>query len=94
VIASIKMSGNRLGSIIVNDCMPMLTKLCSQTSSSFSNIKHATSTARDAVDKMGGGAHEMVLDIVIRFWCRNDGGRIYKITGFAFGNPARKRAIL
>ena len=35
----------------------MLTKPCPQTrSSSFSNIKHATSTVRDAVDKMGGGA--------------------------------------
>jgi hypothetical protein len=41
------------------------------------------------VDEMGGGAREMVL----RFWCRNGGGRIYKITGFAFGNQARKRAI-
>jgi hypothetical protein len=37
---------------------------------------------------MGGGAREMVLDMVLRF------GRIYKITGFAFGNPARKCAIL
>jgi hypothetical protein len=43
---------------------------------------------------MGGGAREMVLDMVLRFWCQNGGGRIYKITGSVFGNPARKRAIL
>ena len=27
----------------------------------FPNVKHATSAARDAVDEMGEGAHEMVL---------------------------------
>ena len=32
-------------------------------------------------------------DFGLRFWSRNGGGRIYKITGFAFGNLARKRAI-
>ena len=45
VIASTKMSDNRLISIIANDCTPMLTKPCPQRSSSFSNTKHATSTA-------------------------------------------------
>jgi hypothetical protein len=40
VLASITMSGNRLVSIIANDCTPMLTKPCPQRSSSFSNIKH------------------------------------------------------
>jgi hypothetical protein len=40
-----------------------------------------------------GGAREMVLDMVFRFCCRNGGGRIYKIIGFAFDNLARKRAI-
>jgi hypothetical protein len=39
---------------------------------------------------------EMVLDMGLRFWFRNGGAwyRIYKITGFAFDNLARKRAIL
>jgi hypothetical protein len=27
---------------------------------------------------MEGGAREMVLDMVLRFWCRNGGGGIYK----------------
>jgi hypothetical protein len=40
---------------------------------------------------MGGGAREMVLNLVLRFWCRNGGGRIYKITGFAFGNNNLKK---
>ena len=40
-----------------------------------------------------GGAREMVLDMVFRFCCPNGGGRIYKNTGFAFDNLARKRAI-
>jgi hypothetical protein len=62
VIAIIKMSGNRLVGIIANNCTPMLTKPCPSTSSSFPNVKHATSAARDAVDEMGGGAREMVLD--------------------------------
>jgi hypothetical protein len=47
-----------------------------------------------STDEIGGGAREMVLDMVLRFRCRNGGGRIYEITGFAFGNPARKCAIL
>jgi hypothetical protein len=46
--------------------MPMLTKPCPQTSSSFPNIKHATFTTRDAVDEKEG-AREMVLDMVLRF---------------------------
>ena len=45
VIASIKMFGKTLVSIIVNDCMSMLTKPCPQRSSSFSNMKHATTAA-------------------------------------------------
>jgi hypothetical protein len=52
---------NRLVGIIANDCTPMLTKPCPQRSSSFSNIKHATSPARDAVDEMGGGARENIV---------------------------------
>ena len=40
---------------------------------------------------MGEGAREIVLDKVLRcVWCRNGGGRIYKITGFAFGNLVLK----
>jgi hypothetical protein len=41
-----------------------------------------------------GGAREMVLDMVLGFWCQNGISRSYKNTGFAFGNLARKRAIL
>jgi hypothetical protein len=77
VIAIIKMSGNRLVSIIANNCTPMLT-----------------SAARDAVDEMGGGAREMVLDVKFRFRCRNNIGGIYKITGFTFRRQARKSAYL
>ena len=58
VIASIKMSGNRLVHIVGLDSSTMLTKPCPQSSSSFPNIKHATSTARDAIDEMGGGARK------------------------------------
>jgi hypothetical protein len=36
----------------------------------------------------------MVLDMVLRFCCRNGGGIFYKTTGIAFGNLARKRPIL
>ena len=55
VITSIKTSGNRLVHIIGLDSSRMLTKPCHQSSSSFPNIKHATSTAGDAIDEMGGG---------------------------------------
>jgi hypothetical protein len=48
------------------------------------NVEHATSAARDAVDEMGGGAREMVPDVIFRFRCPNNSGRIYKITGFTF----------
>jgi hypothetical protein len=48
VNASIKISGNRLVSIIANDCTPMLTKPYLQRSFIFSNIKQAISTAWDA----------------------------------------------
>lgn len=82
VIASIKMSCNRSISIIANDCTAMLTKLCPQRCSYFSCIMHTTSTIWDAVNKMGAS---------LRFWCRNDGGSIYKIT---FSNSATKRVIL
>ena len=44
----------------------------------------------DAVDEMGGGTREMVLDVTFRFRCRNSGGRIYNITGFTFRRQARK----
>jgi hypothetical protein len=37
----------------------------------LSLVKHATCTARDAVDEMGGGAREMVLNMALRFRCRN-----------------------
>ena len=61
VIATIKMSSNRLVSIIANDSTSTLTKPCPQRSSSFPIIKHALSTTWVAVDELGGGAHEMVL---------------------------------
>jgi hypothetical protein len=35
---------------------------------------------------MGGGAREMVLDIVLIFRCRNGGGRICEITGLHLEN--------
>ena len=90
VILSIKISDNRLISIIANDCTPMLTKPYLKRSFNFPNIKQAISTAYE----MQRGAREMVLDMVLRFWCRNGGGIFYKTTGIAFGNLARKRPIL
>ncbi len=48
-------------------------------SHSFSNVKHATSTAGYTVNEMGGSAREIVLDIVSEFGCRNDSGGIYKL---------------
>jgi hypothetical protein len=61
VIATIKMSGNRLFGFVTNDSTPMLMEPCPQRSSSLPDIKHATFTAWNAVDEMGGGSHEMVL---------------------------------
>ena len=58
MIASIKISGNRLVHIIGLDSSTMLTKPCPQSSSSLPNIKHASSTAGDAIDEMGGGARK------------------------------------
>ena len=94
VITSIEMSGNRLVSIATNDSAAVLTKPCPQKSSSFSNVKHATSTAWDAVDEMGGGAREMVLDMILRFRCQNSGGRIYEVTSFTLTHTTRKRAVM
>ncbi len=58
-------------------------------SSSFSNVKHATSTAGYAVNEMGGSAREVVLDIVSGFGCRNDSGGIYKLTSFTLDYSTR-----
>ena len=66
VIAKIEMSGNRLISIAAFDSTAMLTKPCPQTSSSTFN-------AWDAVNVMGRSTSEMVLDVELRFWCRNSG---------------------
>ena len=71
MIAKIEMSGNRLTSIAAFDSTAMLTKPCPQTSSSFSDIKHVMSL--DAVNEMGRSTSEMVLDVELRFWCRNSG---------------------
>ncbi len=38
---------------------------------------------------MGGSAREVVLDIVSGFRCRNDSGRIYKLTSFTLGYSTR-----
>ncbi len=63
----IELSGNRLVSIVGRNCTTMLTEPCPLLSSSFSNVKHATSTAAYAVNEMGGSAREVVLDIVSGF---------------------------
>ena len=55
-------------------CLP--NRVLAQRSSNFSSVKHATSSPSDAIDEMGGIAREMVLDMVLRFWCRNYSGRI------------------
>jgi hypothetical protein len=84
VIASIKMSSY---SIIARYYIPMLTKPCPQRSSCFPTIKHATSTAWDAVDEMGGRCMA---------WNGTWHGiemLVHKITSFDFGNTAIKRAI-
>ena len=84
VIASIKMSSY---SIIASYYIPMLTKPCPQRSSCFPTIKHATSTAWDAVDEMGGRCMA---------WNGTWHGiemLVHKITSFDFGNTAIKRAI-
>ena len=64
----------------------MLTKPCP----SFSNVKHATSTAGYRVNEIGGSAREIVLDIVSEFGCRNDSGGIYKLTSFTLGYSTSK----
>ena len=51
-----------------------------QKSSSFSDTKHATFTACDAVDEMGGSAREMVFD------CRE----IFELTGFTLRQPDKQ----
>ena len=94
VITSIEMSGNRLVSIVTNGSTAVLTKPCLQKSSSFSNIKHATSTSWDVVDEMGGGAREMVFDIILRFRCQNGGGRIYEVTSSTLTHTTRKWAVM
>ena len=43
--AIVEVSGNRLVCIVACDRATVLTKSSHQTSSSFSNVKHATSTA-------------------------------------------------
>jgi hypothetical protein len=35
----------------------------------------------------------MVIDVIFRFRCRNNSGRIYKITGFTFRRQARKLKV-
>ncbi len=86
----IEMSGNRLVSIVGRNCMTMFTEPCPELSSSFSNVKYATSTAGYTVNEMGGSAREIVLDIASEFGCRNDSGGIYKLTSFTLGYSTRK----
>lgn len=76
------MSGNRLVSIMPTTARRCSPKLVHKRSSSVPNIEHATSTAGDAVYEMGGVVREMVLDMILRYWCQNNGSRIYNITGF------------
>ena len=87
------MSGNRLVHIIGLDSSTMLTKPCPQSSSSFPNIKHATSTAGDAIDEMEAGARKLVLNLIIGFRCRNGGGRVYVIASFTIASFTRKRTL-
>jgi hypothetical protein len=83
MIATIKISSDRSASIVGNDpdCTAILGKPCPPC---FSNIRYATSRAWDAVAEMGGGACEMVFNIVLRFWCRTGGSRSYEMIGTAF----------
>ena len=62
--AIVKVSDNRLVCIVACDSATVLAKPSPQTSSSFSNVKHATPTTWYTVDEMGRGAREMVLDVV------------------------------
>ena len=48
------MSGNRLVSIIANDCTPMLTKPCPQRSACFPNVKRGCLTYFHGRDKNTG----------------------------------------
>ena len=85
-----KVSGNSLICIVACDSATVLAKPSSQTSSSFSNVKHATSTAWYTVDEMGRGAREIVLDVVNKFRCRSSGRGIYQLTSFALAHPQGK----
>ena len=67
--ANVKVSGNRLVCIAACDSATVLAKPTPQTSSSFSIVKHATSTASYTIDEMGRDAREMVLDVVNKFRC-------------------------
>ena len=90
--AIVEVSGNRLVCVVACDSATMLAKPSPQTSSSFSNGKHATSTARYTIDEMGRGAREMVLDVVNKFRCRNSGRGIYKLTSFTLAHSTRESA--
>ena len=88
--AIVEVSGNRLVCIVACDNATVLAKPSPQTSSSFSNVKHATSTAGYTVDEMGRGAREMVLDVVDKFRCRNNGRGIYKLKVLHWPTPQGK----
>ena len=57
-------------------------------------VKHATSTAWYTVDEMGRGARELVLNVVNKFWCRNSGKGIYKLTSFTLAHSTRESVSL
>ena len=65
-------------------------KPCPERSSSFFNVKHATSTASHAVDEVKRGVSEMVVDVINKIRCRNSGGDIYKYTSFTLAHPQGK----
>ena len=90
--AIVEVSGNRLVCIVACDRATVLAKPSPQTSSSFSNVKHATSTTWYTVDEMGRGAREMVLDVVNKFRCRNSGRGIYKLASFTLAHSTRESA--
>ena len=79
-------------SLLVTERRSVVAKPSPQTSSSFSNVKHATSTAWYTVDEMGRSAREMVLDVVNKFRCRNSGRRIYKLASFTLAHSTRESA--
>ena len=51
-------------------------------------------TAHITIYEMGGGAREILLDIVTEFRCRNDSGGIYKLTNFTLGYPTRYHYVV